>query len=458
MAPPTSNPKIEELRFRLKTDPKSRLFFPLAEELRKISQFGEAEQVLRSGLTHHPTYLSAWVSLGRVLRDGNKHQEAAEALNKALTIDPGNVVAARLLGDAYLGLGQHVEAIKKYKLVRALLPSDDEELDATIENLEREIKGGLAAPAPPPAEAAPPATPAPVAVPVAAIEQTVVDAEAAVAAGQARADATGDAEPMLAAHTESPFEEPAADLGYTSDAFALEQPPGIHVEAAPLSAELPMAVPEEKDAFAAPPMSEPVAEAEAGDVFAPSEEPSFPGFVPPPPPDADDFAKTITMADLYAQQGLVDEARDIYEDILMRDPSNHSVRAKLEALSTAALPEPEPEPEPEWEPEPEPEPVAESSPFEEPAHAPFEQAMAEPIAAAFEPQDAAAHLEPPHVEAPHLEHLQPEAPRAEEAPPTETQFEMEQPASAFVPPPPPSRSARNPKISRLESWLAKVSK
>ena len=25
------NPKIEELRFRLKTDPKSRLFYPLAE-------------------------------------------------------------------------------------------------------------------------------------------------------------------------------------------------------------------------------------------------------------------------------------------------------------------------------------------------------------------------------------------------------------------------------------------
>jgi len=55
MAQPASSPKIEELRFRLKTDPKSRLFFPLAEELRKVDELGEAEQVLRAALTEHPT-------------------------------------------------------------------------------------------------------------------------------------------------------------------------------------------------------------------------------------------------------------------------------------------------------------------------------------------------------------------------------------------------------------------
>src|SRR5205809_8135151 len=110
MAQPASNPKIEELRFRLKTDPKSRLFFPLAEELRKIDQFTEAEQVLRAGLAQHPTYLSAWVSLGRVLRDAEKHREAVEALNRALVVDPGNVVAARLLADSYLDLGDKLEA------------------------------------------------------------------------------------------------------------------------------------------------------------------------------------------------------------------------------------------------------------------------------------------------------------------------------------------------------------
>ena len=46
MAQPATSPKIEELRFRLKMDPKSRLFYPLADELRKAGQTAEAEQVL----------------------------------------------------------------------------------------------------------------------------------------------------------------------------------------------------------------------------------------------------------------------------------------------------------------------------------------------------------------------------------------------------------------------------
>jgi tetratricopeptide (TPR) repeat protein len=343
MAQPTSNPKIEELRFRVKTDPKSRLFLPLAEELRKLSQFAEAEQVLRTGLTHHPTYLSAWVSLGRVCRDENKHQDAIEALKKALTLDQGNVVAARLLGDAYLGLGEHVEAIKKYKLVRALVPPD-EELDEIIDKLEEQIQGAApasdvapasaveAAPTPP-AEAAashveaiaPVEAPFDAPAPMAIDEQPSVftqapehpmDETSPFGSDVSEEIATGDVEPMRVAHSQSPFEEPVADLGYSADAFEIEQPPGMHIEPPPLAAELPA----------------PVVDEEEDEVFAPSTEPSFAPFAPPPVA-AGDFAKTITMADLYLDQGLVDEARDIYEDVLARDPDNASVRAKLEALS-----------------------------------------------------------------------------------------------------------------------------
>jgi len=52
------------------------------------------------------------------------------------------------------------------------------------------------------------------------------------------------------------------------------------------------------------------------------------------------------MADLYARQGLINDARHIYENILHRDPSNEDVRAKLNALpeaNTVAEPMPEPE-------------------------------------------------------------------------------------------------------------------
>ena len=41
---------------------------------------------------------------------------------------------------------------------------------------------------------------------------------------------------------------------------------------------------------------------------------------------------TATMADLYAKQGLYDEAREVYEKLLAEDPGNVELEAKLNAL------------------------------------------------------------------------------------------------------------------------------
>ena len=406
MAQAATNPKIEELRSRLKADPKSRLFYPLAEELRKIGHFDESEQVLRGGLTNHPTYLSAWVSLGRVLRELHKDKEAVEALTKALQLDAGNVVAARLLADAYLALGEKVEAIKKYKLVYAL--HADDELEAIINRLDMEINRPGAIPEPtappappprPPQAAAPPPPQAPAAPsfqppqfppPQESESDRVFDETGSSILKRQRFELeTGDAEPMRAAHTESPFEEP----GLTGDAFSIEQPSGMHVTRAPLTAEMPSPVP--------PPPLEPAPPADEADVFAPAAPAIAPGFVTPeysvtsslPPLDEEDFARTIRMADLYAAEGSIGEARDIYEDLLARDPNNAMVRAKLDALTA---------------------PAAAPEPMEEPAPPP-----APPVQAAVPP--------PP--------------------PP---------PAAAPPPPPLPEQQAQNPKVEKLESWLAKV--
>lgn len=311
MAQPAMNAKIEELRFRLKSDPKSRLFFPLAEELRKAGQFTEAEQVLRTGLVVHPAYLSAWVSLGRVLRDQKKDEDAVDALTRALQLDPGNVVAARILGDAYLTLGDKVEAIKKYKLVHALMPAD-EDLETVIATLDRELN--------PPPEAPPPeqiVNPGKILQVGDEIEPIVSDIDkddqrSAVVEeedspfdrtmppfAESVAESTGDAEPMHVAHEESPFEEPVAE--YSAASLTVEAPVGMHIDEAPVAGE-----------------------DEAADVFEPAE----------------DVANTLTMADLYARQGLADEARHIYENLLARDPANEDVRAKLDALNAPPSPPP----------------------------------------------------------------------------------------------------------------------
>lgn len=328
MAQPGINAKIEELQFRIKTDPRSRLFFPLAEELRRNGRLPEAEQVLRTGLGVHATYLSAWVSLGRVLREQQKNAEAVDALNTALHVDPGNVVAARLLADAYYDLGEKVEAIKKYKLVHALMPSD-EELEAKIEQIERDLQAAAPAPfAPEPVEAElePVAEPEPepafsttAEVPFAAPESPFDETAPMTHAVESPFDTdTGDEIPMSAQHTESPFEEPS---GYTSAALEVEQPEGMHIEEAPLAAEVPSVWPDE-------PEDEPQPSEPAADVFAPAE--------PEAVVQDDDLTATTTMADLYVRQGLINEARKIYEHLLQRDPYDDEVRAKLDALDRRA--------------------------------------------------------------------------------------------------------------------------
>ncbi|HYC60629.1 MAG TPA: tetratricopeptide repeat protein [Thermoanaerobaculia bacterium] len=331
MAQPATTAKLEELRFKLKTDPKSRLFYQLAEELRKAGYVDESEQVLRSGLQVYPTYLAAWVSLGRTLREQRNDAGAVEALNRALQLDPGNVVAARILADAYLALGDKVEAIKKYKLVHALLPAD-EELNAVIERIQRELAPPpIAEPEPEPVAESPfeetSPTPAyasgamgsqPVVVESDGLrahpssdvpfeeEESPFDRTMPPFAEAARSleeearieEVTADAEPMSLEHEESPFEEPVDT--FTAAAMTVEAPIGMHIESAPLAAEV------------------------AAPIFETEE--TIPDIA------SEDAANTATMADLYVKQGLVEEARHIYENILARDPENAEVRGKLDAI------------------------------------------------------------------------------------------------------------------------------
>jgi Tfp pilus assembly protein PilF len=148
--------RLAELRDRVEKDPKSRLFVQLADEYRRAGQAGEAIAVLRRGLEHHSTYVSAWNALGKLYVESGRDHDAIPVFERVLGFDPQNVVAARLLGDAQYRRGNFVEAIKRYKLVRAIAPGDDE-LEGLIQGLEERLGAQLAPalpPPPPPEEAA----------------------------------------------------------------------------------------------------------------------------------------------------------------------------------------------------------------------------------------------------------------------------------------------------------------
>jgi len=135
------NQRIDELRILLRDDPSSRRFFLFGDLLRKAGELDEAEEILTGGLKHHPRYVAAWVSLGRIQLNKAQFSEAERSFARALELDPENAVAARLIGETAERIGEWVRAIKAFKLARALNPGDAD-LEARIDAIERRLAGG----------------------------------------------------------------------------------------------------------------------------------------------------------------------------------------------------------------------------------------------------------------------------------------------------------------------------
>lgn len=101
----TDNPRLDELRRRVQADPTSIAFAALAEEYRRAGLCAEAVDVCRTGLTRHPQYLSARVTLGRALIELNELDEARMELEQVLSVAPENLAAIRGLAEIHARRG-----------------------------------------------------------------------------------------------------------------------------------------------------------------------------------------------------------------------------------------------------------------------------------------------------------------------------------------------------------------
>jgi tetratricopeptide (TPR) repeat protein len=133
----SADARIRDLERRLDMDPGSRLFVSLAEEYRKVGRFKQALSALQKGLLAHPGYIAAQVALGRVYLEVNQTTDSIATFTKVLVSDPGNLVASKSLADIYHARGDKLEALKKYKLYRAL--SGDRKVDEVIAELESQV-------------------------------------------------------------------------------------------------------------------------------------------------------------------------------------------------------------------------------------------------------------------------------------------------------------------------------
>ncbi len=117
--------EIERLKEKVDNDPNSKLFIPLAEEYKKAGMFDEAIDVLIKGLEKQPGYMSARVSLGKILFERGMLQEAKAEFEKVIGAIPDNLYAHKRLAEIYRDLGERDRAVKEFKTVLKLNPMDE---------------------------------------------------------------------------------------------------------------------------------------------------------------------------------------------------------------------------------------------------------------------------------------------------------------------------------------------
>ena len=336
------NQRIDELRTSLRDDPGSRLFFQLGDLLRKAGEVYEAETILRSGLEHHPRYVAAWVSLGRIQLEQAQFSEAERSFARALELDPENAVAARLIGETAEKAGEWVRAIKAYKLARALTPGDAE-LETRIEAIEQRLSGESDDAAPEPmgepfqavspgyTEVQPLTPPEPLPV-VEPAPDTPEPFDHAVSPGRPREVVLlSAADPFATTSTGDTGVWMAAD-----DVFAPPEPtfePAVEdVFGGDRTDEVSTISPEDA--------SEPIEEqaAEAFPKLVPESEP-IPELEPEPEPVQELSLPTVTLARLALEQDDRPLAQVTLKAILDRDPDHREAAELLESLSEDLPPE-----------------------------------------------------------------------------------------------------------------------
>ncbi|MBX3173031.1 MAG: tetratricopeptide repeat protein [Gemmatimonadaceae bacterium] len=119
------NARIEDLRKRYHENPR-RFFAPLANEYRKAGFLDRAILLCEKHLGEQPGNLNGLVVYGQTLYEGGRAADARDPFERALELDPENLIALRHLGDVARLLGERDEARKWYERVLELDRRNDE--------------------------------------------------------------------------------------------------------------------------------------------------------------------------------------------------------------------------------------------------------------------------------------------------------------------------------------------
>jgi len=115
--------RLRELQEKFEENPR-RYFAPLANEYRKGGQPKRAIEICRAQLAQMPGHMSGQIVYGQALYEAGEFEEARQVFERALTLDPENLIALRTLGDMSLQRGNTAEARKWYTRLLDADPKD----------------------------------------------------------------------------------------------------------------------------------------------------------------------------------------------------------------------------------------------------------------------------------------------------------------------------------------------
>lgn len=371
---------LEALERRWELEKTPQVGLRLAEEYRHKGNLDRSVETLVEGLEAYPNHTSSRVALCRYLMDGARFPEALPHLERIVAGDPAHLVANKLLVRAYAGVGRLEEARDKLAIYE-MMGEGDADIDDLRALVEAPREVALASPDSVTAftqadgDAGADARPEP------------AFAEPAFESAEDRLAGPGDpaevpkADPRpgtrgAAFATEMPFAEPEPLEG-REDLFEVDAsaPSGDEVESHGEMAEEPFGAAFEAIAassdwqgvadegiFVMEPREAAPAKPQGAVVF----EQLQAALIPDDRSDRDDRkqaaaadsgvssladpfdrvagpAGTVTLGKLYREQGYREEAAELFEEVLSREPTNEVARRELAATRKAEAGAPAPE-------------------------------------------------------------------------------------------------------------------
>jgi len=137
-----SSARFDELKKKFDENPR-RYFAPLANEFRKTGDAEQAVMICEEFLPQQPGHMSGHIVYGQSLYDLGRLDEAQTVFETALTLDPGNLIALRHLGDIARSHGDPASARHWYERVLEADPRNEE-----VQGLIAELDASGGAPAP----------------------------------------------------------------------------------------------------------------------------------------------------------------------------------------------------------------------------------------------------------------------------------------------------------------------